>query len=225
MKHTILAAVAAIAMAGAANAATLSGLFSVTAVNVTNLNSAQSEATKSNFDAAVAGTLGGVSSVYVQDTFTWDGALDFRVGQPQTAAYTVDQWLLTGSGTAAGVDATLGGSQLSFPNVNDGDATTTFFLFTLLSPLGATDFNVTHDDGIAIFDDGILRGGNVGPTSETTTSVMGFDGGEFSLLYVATNGNPSILEVDATPVPLPASALLLIGGLGGLAAMRKLRKS
>ncbi|MBT8460225.1 MAG: VPLPA-CTERM sorting domain-containing protein, partial [Boseongicola sp.] len=87
----------------------------------------------------------------------------------------------------------------------------------------AGDFVIDHDDGIAVGDDGVRIGRNDGPTVERTTKVFGFDGGEFSLLYVATNGDPSVLRVngDLAPIPLPATLPLLLVGMGGLAMMRR----
>lgn len=223
LKALITASAVAAFMAGSAAATTLSGLFDVTAVNVTGLNSSEAEATKANFDAAVAGTLGGGgSTVYTSDVFTYNGSLDFRVGPPQTASYTVGQWLGTGTGTVSDLNAMLSGLQLSSPNINDGSATTTFFYFTLTTPMSVPSFDVTHDDGFQIYEDGVLVGGVNGPTGETNTFVTGFDSGEFSLLYVATNGNPSILEV--TPVPLPAAGWMLLAGVGGLVAMKRRRQ-
>jgi len=224
MKNSFLAAAAAtiIAMAGSAQAATLSGTFDVTAVNITNVNALQSEATMDNFNTAM---LSGVS-----DAFTYVGSLDFstKVG----AATTVASWLATGvansiGGSVSDLDPTLAGKRLSKRNffANPGTATTTFFLFTLTSFLGRSGFTVIHDDGIALFDDGVRRGGFLGPNSVRTTKVSGFNGGEFSILYVATNSNPSILNVDVAPVPLPAALPLLAVGLGGLGLMRLRRKA
>lgn len=231
MKHAMLVA-ALVAAPMAVNAATLSGNFTVTAVNVTNLTSAESQATWDNYQDALDDTLGGTNSVSISDTFTYVGDLDFRVGQPQTAnPYSISTWLGTGAGAGEGnffdLDATFGNLQLSFPNINNGTATSTFFLFTLNALLSPGNFTVTHDDGIALYDDGVLRGGNVGPTGEVTTNVTGFNGGVFSILYVATNGNPSILEVQttATVVPLPAGALLLLTGLGAMTFAARRRRA
>ncbi len=94
MKQLMLAA-ALLCAPVLADAATLSGNFTVTAVNVTNLTSAESEATKANFNAALADTLGGENSVSVSDVFTYIGDLDFRVMGPQKASYSIATWLGT----------------------------------------------------------------------------------------------------------------------------------
>jgi hypothetical protein len=223
MKTIISAAFAAATLcAGMASAATLSGTFDVTVVNVTNLNSAQSQATLANYNAALAGTLGDGNEVFNFDTFTYTGALDFETRNGN--ATTIAGWLTSkGVTLPADLDATVGGLQQSKSNINDGSATTTFYLFDLVSPLGAADFTVVHDDGIAIFDGGVLVGDRVGPTAVKTTKVTGFDGGDFELLYVATNNDPSILNVDVSPIPLPAGLPLLAVGLGGLVALRRRR--
>lgn len=132
--------------------------------------------------------------------------------------------MLTGGGTITGLDAFFGNLQLSKPSIGNGTATTTFFLFTtVLNMVG--DFVIEHDDGVAVGDDGDRIGGLEGPNTVKTTNVFGFDGGEFSLLYVATNGDPSVLKVsgDLTPIRLPATLPLLLVGMGGIAMMRRKR--
>jgi hypothetical protein len=230
MKQLLLAAALACAPV-VAGAATLNGNFTVSAVNVTNLDSAESQATWANYQAALAGTLGvggaNPASVTSQDSFTYTGNLDFRVDTGnQNDPYKISTWLGTAGGVVSGLDGLFGDLQLSKSNIDNGTAITTFFLFTLDAILSPGSFTVTHDDGITIFDDGVaLLGGNIGPTAQVTSNVAGFNGGVFSLLYVATNGNPSILEVDTTaaPVPLPAGGLLLLSGLGAMAFARRRR--
>ncbi len=224
MKKSILAAAALVisGLVGSAHAATITGTFNVQAVNITNRTSAQSQATLANFNTAL---LTGVS-----DIFTYVGTLKFstKVGNSTTVA----SWLATGvanspGGSVSGLDPILAGKQLSKGNINNGTATTTFFMFTAKSYVGAADFKVEHDDGIALYDDNTRIGGFLGPNSVRTTNVPGFNGGKFSLLYVATNSDPSILKVDMTPapVPLPAAFPLLAAGLGGLALVRRRRKA
>ena len=207
-------AIVAVSAVSAAAATTLSGTFTVQVVNKTGLNSAQSEATRANFDTYFNAATDNVT----KDTFTYTGALDFATFGANTT--TIAQWLASNVPGTEDINATVGGKQLSKADINNGSATSTFFLFTLAS-LGATNFSIDHDDGIAVFDDGVRIGGNNGPTSQVTTAVNGFNGGKFELLYVATNGNPSVLKVNATAVPVPAAGFLLLGALGGLAALRR----
>lgn len=216
IKRVLGAALASIVLGSMASAATLSGTFDVTVVNLQNLNSAQSQATMANFNAAQAN----VASV--SDTFTYTGELSFGTFDSSDAT-TIQMWLDTGvGGSVSDLDAGVAGLQLSKPDIGAGTATSTFFYFTKAG-VGAHDFEVRHDDGMNIFDDGVLVDGFNGPNGVRTTSVSGFDGGTFGLLYVATNGDPSVLEVGATPVPLPAGLPLLAAGLGGLAALRRRR--
>ena len=227
MKNAFIAAVAfaLVGITGSAQAATLNGLFNVTAVNVTNLTSAQSQATRANFDAARNGTLGGGSSIYASDTFTYDGDIDFetKVG----TSTKIGGWLLTGGGAITDLDGGFANLQLSKGNIDNGSATTTFFLFESTFQIGKGSFDVSHDDGIAIFENGDRIGGFVGPNSVRDTLVSGFNGGKFELLYVATNSDPSILNVnaDVAPVPLPAPFALLAAGLAGLGLLGRRRKT
>lgn len=220
MKKILMTAALAFGLVGgAASAATVGGNFTMDIVNVEKMDSGDSQAKMSNYNTAWSGGFGPA----LTSTGSYNGLLDFRVGAPQTATYSVREFIKTGSYTSfSGVTATLD-AQLSYPNINDGSATTTFFLFTLAN-FGAGDFTVTHDDGFAIFDDGVRIGGRLGPVGETTTMVSGFNGGELSLLYVATNGNPSIFEVSFAPVPVPASLPLLLGALGGAGFLARRRK-
>jgi len=219
-KGTIGALAGAAMLAGtvAASAATLTGTFTVQAANVVDLDSAESEATLANFNTAFGGGFGNG----VTDTFTYTGALNFETSDDSDAT-TVQQWLDTGGGTISNLDAALGNRTLSAPDISNGTATTTFFSFVMNIVNPVTEFDVRHDDGMTIYDDGTLLGGFQNPTVARDTSVFGFDGGEFRLIYVATNGDPSILEVSA--VPLPAGGLLLLTALGGFAAVRRKRKA
>lgn len=217
IKSAMIAAVAFVSAAVSAQAATLGGTFKVTAVNVQNITGTASQATEGNYLAAL-----GVAA-NPRDEFTYTGLLDFGTFD-ETDGTTIAGWLGAG---ATGLDDAFGKLQLSKPDIGNGTATTTFFFFDRFGPLTAGEFTVKHDDGMAIFDDGVLLGGTLGPTVQVTTNVTGFDGGAFSLLYVATNGDPSVLHVEttATPVPLPAPVALLIAGVAGLGLVARRRKA
>lgn len=232
----IASAVVALSLAsvGVAGASTLlSGIFNVTAVNVTNLSTSESRATMSNFNSALAGTLGNPASdpqpsVFNTDTFTYTGALNFSVGQPQRADQRIDDWLDTAGGNVTGLSSLFAGLQLSFPDIGSGSATTTFFLFERIGNLTAGVFDIRHDDGVALFDDGVRAGGFNGPNGVRNTNGIAFDGGALSILYVATNGNPSVLQVRTTaepaPIPVPAALPMLLAALGGLGFMAQRRR-
>lgn len=221
VKYISAACAALLLSAGASIAVPLNGTFDVDVVNVSGVNSMQSEATIGNFNNAVAGSLG--TQLGLDLEFTYTGDINFATNSGD--ATTINSWLATGSnpGTVSNLDPGVGGLTQSTGNINNGTATTTFYLFSIMLD-GAFDFTVNHDDGIAFYDDGNLIGASVGPTSEITTNIGGFNGGLLEILYVATNSDPSVLNVDVAPVPLPAGGLLLIGGLGGLGFMARRRR-
>jgi hypothetical protein len=229
MRTTALAA-AAIALGGlfgAAQAATVNGFFYVTAINALNQNASQSEATDANAQAAFNNAYAGVSG-FAYANFEYDGMLDF--GTDNGTNTTIAEWLASGvNGSVTNLDPTFGALQLSKGDVDQGTATTTFFVFTQSIETGPTDFTVTHDDGFALYqitDVAKEIGGSLGPNTVMTTPVPGFTGGFLAVLYVATNADPSILKVDidVAPVPLPAGFPLLAAGLAGLAVLGMRRR-
>ena len=64
---------------------------------------------------------------------------------------------------------------------------------------------------------------------EVTQEFLITSAGDYSLFFAATGRNDSlgglIDNVSLAPVPLPASGLLLLAGLGGVAAMRRRKKA
>lgn len=76
---------------------------------------------------------------------------------------------------------------------------------------------------------GGVDGTAVGTWTEITRFFEVKTAGTYTLTFDASGSSESlgglIDDISVSVVPLPASALLLLGGLGGLAAMRKRRKS
>ncbi|ABD53713.1 VPLPA-CTERM sorting domain-containing protein [Jannaschia sp. CCS1] len=226
-KKIVAASIAAVVFAGAAQAVPLSGVFDVVAINVTNASRAQSQATFGNYVDAINGvdTSPNTTSTFETHIFNYDGILDFDTrGEPFSPLTTISQFLSTGTGTLIGMDNTFGSLRNSQGNIDDATATTTFYFFSLKTAT-PYDLTITHDDGVAVFNNGDLLGGLVGPNAvqPEPTLVNGSVAGDLSFLYVSTNSDPSVFIVDAAevaPVPLPAGAVLLLGALGGLAVVR-----
>lgn len=225
LKLTILAAATALALTSfvsGAQAATLSGVFEVQVVNFDAGGSRSgARADRTNFDTRFA-----AADASRKDTFTYKGSLDFFIANPTNEDLeNISDFLNSnGAGTVSDLDAGVAGLRLSNPQFR----TTTLFSFTEVFS-NAFDTRVTHDDGFTIYDDGAELIGFANPTGIRTTPTTGtvnFSGGEFNLVYSAANGNPSKLLVEGegiAAVPLPASAFLLLGAMGGLGAVSRRR--
>ena len=221
IKTFATAAVVAATFATGASAAVLNGTFSIDIYQRLDATTAEASATLANLAAA---------DTVLLDTITFTGDLDFGTFDG-TDSTTIGDWLATSvGGIVDGLDAMVANTQLSMPSIGSGTATATFFDITGFFN-SAFDSIIRHDDGIRVFDDGTQIASRSAPTVAVNTAVNGFDGGDWRLLYVATNGDPSVLRVtgDDLPttatVPLPAGMPLLLAGLGGLAFMRRRAKS
>lgn len=242
LKRTLAAFAAFTLSAAALSAATVTGPFLVTAVHVdSQLNRTESQATAANFNDAFQKAVDGEAG-YSRDVFEYEGELDFGTFD-RTDATTIADWLATGTpGGLRDLDSSFGALQLSAPNIGNGTATTTFFLFSEddFVPTGPGKLTIMHDDGVLA---GSLVALNptspsdrriqvdttyaafAGPNGQRTTTGFFDDSGFFDVLYVATNGDPSVLKVDVTAVPLPAGLPLLLIGLGSIAALRRRQRA
>lgn len=129
------------------------------------------------------------------------------------------------------------GANLCNPGSDDGLTTTTEALhFTSTDgPVKITSFfiNSNHDSG------SILNTvWNIGGTTYDNTDFVSVGGGDVRIDIDFTLGlnetlslsgvsgpNSYISAIGVTPVPLPAAALLMLAGLGGLGALRASRKA
>jgi len=127
------------------------------------------------------------------------------------------------------LDPSFGALQLSKGDIDDGTATTTFFVFVQNVPTGRARLTFTHADGFALYEVGAFDaeeiGGFPGPDGILTTRVPPFGPGIMEILYVATNSDPSVLKVETSPIPLPAGFPLMMAGLVGLGVLRLRRKT
>ncbi|MEL6688912.1 MAG: VPLPA-CTERM sorting domain-containing protein [Pseudomonadota bacterium] len=117
-------------------------------------------------------------------------------------------------------------------NPND-DPNTLFLTITLLSDVQLIWTGVSLiDDGFYVastsldtfLDDATLTGESETEELSFTSSVLG-EGDSVTVSFFTTKGKAgasgAIDNLTFAPVPLPASALLLLGALGGMAAMRR----
>lgn len=180
-----------------------------------------------NFDASgsssnASASLATYNDNIVEDTFIYTGPLDFSstVGAP-----TVAEFFASAGGSLSNVDVDLSNYTLSTGAGSPGSGTfgtTTLLRFMkTFSPSASFYGTISHDDGITLFADGSPVATSAAPTPLETTNYS-FNGSDFDLIYVAANGDPSILQVSA--VPVPAAGLLLLTALAGGAAVAHRRR-
>ena len=226
IKTTFIAATMAIAAVGSASAATLQ------ATDLT-VNIYRSANNTGNADNSADAIIGNLTPARYLGTISYTGAIDFNTQTQNADTSTIDEWLTSGGtpGSYSVISPVFDTDlTMSNPSIRNGTATTTWFQFVGASVSPFT-FSATHDDGVCFYENGAEEVCSQNPTTVKTTNGFSYDGGVFSFLYAATNGDPSVLKLTSdvtrtlTPVPVPAAGFLLLGGLGGLAMLRRRRKS
>jgi hypothetical protein len=222
MKKLFSAVAITVAFAMPATAATLNGTFTIDIRNFSDTSGNANVVTLENSAATAAN----FSLQAIDVVITYTGDINFGIpsnGDNNASNTTIADFLASAGGSyttaSAEEQAFLNDTLLSRGNF----AITTFFQITGAFMTDVIAGLITHDDGITlVVPNGQTGGISAPPTSQINTAFTAEAGG-FTLFYAAANGNPSILSVDATlaPVPLPAGGLLLLGALGGIAALRR----
>ena len=192
--------------------------------------------------AAQAATLVSVSgSFYDADrNFTdVDDALGFVAGASADATFGVTAIDYPRGDIGSFTSATttlaefLGDDAASLSGGGDLTLEQSVFVFTGQIQLDGTEdvFSVGSDDGFRLTIDGMLISENAAPRGfEFTDATPGLAAGlyTFTLVYFENQVFTGVefridgdIVLAAAPVPLPAGAVLLLTGLGGLAALRR----
>jgi len=130
-----------------------------------------------------------------------------------------------GSGSAFNIIENTAGTLSSL--MSDGAIGTLISFSGIINVTNGQQFTVTHDDGLTLVIGNLDLGFSPGPTG-ATTSVATYTGptGEFpfQLVYGECCSGSAVLQVDlpfTSPVPEPASSVLLLTGLSALIMRRR----
>lgn len=221
-KILMTAAAACVAFAGAAQATTLTQADALSGSALVNIY--QSLNNTGNADDSADATLANAEAATFVGSAIYTGDFWFSTNDGSDST-TISTWLTSAGGTFANLTSFDDALTISDPDIGNGSATTTWFVFEAVGL--AQQFNVDHDDGLQIIDDKTttIYSSPQPQTANGFSSDINWDGGFIQFAYAATNGDPSVFKIagegSVSVVPLPAGGLLLLTGFGALALRRR----
>ena len=159
-----------------------------------------------------------------EDTFT-ASEIDFS-----TAAGTLGDFLTSGGATVTGSAGTTAVMSNGSGSAFDSGATNTDYstVVEITDPsytfLGGTTYTISHDDGVIMYVAGSPVISSPSPTVDVpSTWTPGSNvTGAVTIWYMATNGNPEVLQLTSNAVPDGGATLMLLGAaLFGLETLRR----
>jgi hypothetical protein len=188
---------------------------------------------------ALAGSVGAAAQAATFSGTFWDAPANTLATITDAITYATNN-LATATFTSTGINYGDGpgwaiGSLADFlnadsgtisPNVGGTDFQESVILITGVATfVNGQQYTVTSDDGFRLTVNNSLLSEFAGiraPNNSTSATWTGATGDyAFSLWYFEGNITQAQLQANITPVPLPAGGLLLLGGLAGLAALRR----
>ncbi len=244
-RNLLLAAAAAAPFALASGVAFAYPVLSVTNAAVTVWETTNNPGSGFSADATTATNLAGASSGVITATFNYTGPINFDNGAAQNSPPGGDTFsaFFSSSGLAGpnyGISGYSGSGTLSYGMTqianfgtltgflgSSGSASSfsydTLFKIDLGNMTPLTQLQISHDDGVSVYQNGSpISGFTSNPTSQVTESGTLVAGGDATLYYGFENGSPEVLNVQVqsggqqNPLPEPTSMAVLATGLLGL---------
>lgn len=176
-------------------------------------------------NASVAATDPGNYSI---GTFT-GSTIDFNITSPYGSSTPMSSFLTGVTDSSALTNSPWWNRVMTDPTdqFNHGVYSTGIVINGTASFTAGETITITHDDGAILSLQGLGTVINSGdPTvaiNSSYTFLQNFTG-TFTLDYMATNSNPSILDVTTTPAPVPEPSTITLFGTGLLAVAGFVRK-
>ena len=150
-------------------------------------------------------------------------AINFIVPEGQGTSNPLSEFLSSGSASYTSM-SNLGDVMSNCPPATTGCYSTAVHVWGVGDFVNGNTYTITHDDGVIMTLDGSPFITAAGPVSaQPDSEVFGGTTGQhsFSIWYMATNGNPEVLQSNI-PVPDGGMTLMLLGGvLVGLETLRR----